>query len=74
MDSVGPKEARVRWSGHWRTLANTTEPSMCGGYAMRPFVELLWPLVSNICYTSPVGKIAKTAPFSGMTIGTVAPE
>jgi len=27
--SVGPKKACIRWSAHWRHLANTTEPSMC---------------------------------------------
>ena len=25
-----PKESRIIWSAHWRNLANTTEPSMCG--------------------------------------------
>jgi len=24
-------EACVRWGVHWRNLANTTEPSVCGG-------------------------------------------
>jgi len=31
LDSVGPKEACVRWGAHWRYLSNTAEPSMCGG-------------------------------------------
>ena len=26
-------EACIRWCAHWRHLANTTEPSMCGGDA-----------------------------------------
>jgi len=30
LDLGGPKEARIRWGAHWRHLANTTEPSMCG--------------------------------------------
>jgi len=30
---------------HWRHLANTTEPSF---KAMRPYVKLLWPLVTAI--------------------------
>jgi len=32
LDSGGPKEARIRptWGAHWRNLANTAEPSMCG--------------------------------------------
>jgi len=29
VDSGGPKEAYIRWSTHWRNLANTSEPSMC---------------------------------------------
>jgi len=35
MDSGGPREACVSWEGgaHWRHLANTIEPSMCGGDA-----------------------------------------
>ena len=33
MDFGGPKEARVRWGAHWCNLANTTEPTMCGGDA-----------------------------------------
>jgi len=32
MDSDGIK-ACVSWGAHWRHLANTTEPSMCGGDA-----------------------------------------
>jgi len=28
-----PKEPCVRWGAHWRNLANTIEPSMCGGDA-----------------------------------------
>jgi len=28
-----PKEAFVTWDAHWRHLANTTEPSLCGGDA-----------------------------------------
>jgi len=31
VDSRVPKEACVTWDGHWRHLANTTEPSTCGG-------------------------------------------
>ena len=27
------------WGAHWRQLANTTEPSMCGGHAA--YVKLL---------------------------------
>jgi len=26
------KEACIRWGAHWRQLANTIEPFMCGGY------------------------------------------
>ena len=33
---------------HWCHLANTIESSMCGGDAAF-FVELLWPLVSDLC-------------------------
>jgi len=33
MDSGGPKEACIRWGAHWLHLANTIEPSMCGGDA-----------------------------------------
>jgi len=33
---------------HWRHLANTIEPSVCGGDAMRSYVKLLWPLVTVI--------------------------
>jgi len=29
----GPKEASIRWDAHWRNLANTNEPSICGGDA-----------------------------------------
>jgi len=32
--SDGPKEACITWGAHWRHLANTTEPSMCGGDAV----------------------------------------
>jgi len=31
--SGGLKEACVTWGAHWRHLANTTEPSVCGGDA-----------------------------------------
>jgi len=30
---------------HWHHLANTSEPSACGGNASGPYVQLLWPLV-----------------------------
>jgi len=33
------------WGAHWRHLANTTKPSMCGGDAA--LVKLLWPLVET---------------------------
>jgi len=33
MDTGGPKKVCVRRGTHWRHLANTTEPSMCGGDA-----------------------------------------
>jgi len=44
VDSGGPKEAQVQsyspgganvpsWEGTWRNLANTIEPSVCGGDA-----------------------------------------
>jgi len=29
-----PKEACATWDAHWRHLANTTEPSICGGDAV----------------------------------------
>jgi len=33
-DSSRPKEAaHITWDAHWRHLANTTEPLMCGGDA-----------------------------------------
>jgi len=28
-----PKKVCTRWGAHWRNLANTSEPSMCGGDA-----------------------------------------
>ena len=37
---VWPKEACVTWGAHWRHLANTIEPSMCGG-DVAFFVKLL---------------------------------
>jgi len=30
---AGTKEKCITWGAHWRYLENTTEPSMCGGYA-----------------------------------------
>jgi len=33
VDSDGSKEASVTWGAHWRHLANTSEPSVCGGDA-----------------------------------------
>jgi len=33
VDSGWPKEACIRWGAHWRHLANTTEPFVCGGDA-----------------------------------------
>jgi len=30
VDSGGLKEACVRWGAHWRNLANTIKPYMCG--------------------------------------------
>jgi len=33
VDWDGPKEAYIRWGAHWRHLANTTEPFMCGSDA-----------------------------------------
>jgi len=33
VDSGGPKKACIRWGAHKSHLANTTEPSMCGGDA-----------------------------------------
>jgi len=30
---VGPRKHVLDGSEHWRHLANTTEPSLCGGYA-----------------------------------------
>jgi len=30
---VGPQKHVLEWGAHWRRLANTTEPSMCGGDA-----------------------------------------
>jgi len=42
VDSGGRKEACIRWGAHWRHLANTTEPSVCGSDA--PYVKLLCPL------------------------------
>jgi len=32
-DLGGPKEACIGWNAHWRHLASTIEPSMCGGDA-----------------------------------------
>jgi len=32
LDSDAPKEACVTWGAHLCHLANTIEPSMCGGY------------------------------------------
>jgi len=29
------------WDAHWHHLLNTTELSMCGAAAMRPYVKLL---------------------------------
>ena len=34
VDSGGSKKACIRWGAHWRHLANTIEPSMCGGDAV----------------------------------------
>jgi len=30
VDLSGLKKACIRWGAHWRNLANTIEPSMCG--------------------------------------------
>ena len=30
MDSVGPRKHVLDGDSHWRNLANTTEPSVCG--------------------------------------------
>jgi len=46
-DSGGAKEPCIRWGAHWRNLANTTEPSMCGSdvaFLSIYFGHLLWPL------------------------------
>ena len=40
VDSGGPAEVCITWGAHWRNLANTTEPPMCGGDAAS-FVKLL---------------------------------
>jgi len=31
VDSAGAKTASIRWGAHWHNLANTIEPSVCGG-------------------------------------------
>jgi len=41
----GTSEACVR-GAHWRHLANTIEPSMCGGDAT--FCQIIWPLVKQV--------------------------
>jgi len=33
------------WGAQWRHLANTTEPSMCGGDAVFLSIKLVWPVV-----------------------------
>ena len=33
MDSGNPKKACIKWGSHWLNLANTIEPSVCGGDA-----------------------------------------
>jgi len=40
MDSAMLEESLLDKGAHWRQLANTTEPSLCGG-VMRPHVKLL---------------------------------
>jgi len=44
VDSGGPTEACIRWGAHRRYLANTDEPSMCGGDAV------LCQITLTICY------------------------
>ena len=34
VDSGWPSEAYIAWGAHWRRIANTIEPSMCGGDAV----------------------------------------
>jgi len=50
MDSGGPKETCARWGSHWRHLANTIEPSVCGGDAALLsdyFKQLLYSVLSS---------------------------
>jgi len=56
MDLCGPKEAPVQLyllggtsMPYWCHVANTTEPSICGGDG--PYVKLLWPLVISGCWS-----------------------
>jgi len=42
-DSGVPRGACIHWNTQWRTLVNTTEPSVYGSDA--PYVKLLWPFI-----------------------------
>ena len=48
--SGGPKETCVTRGAHWRNLANTIEPSVCGGNAAlgNRYIKLLWTLVTIV--------------------------
>jgi len=45
-DSGGGKEACIRWGAHWHHLANTIEPSMCGGDVVLRQITL----ITCLCY------------------------
>jgi len=37
---VGERKHEMHWGAHWRNLANTTEPSVCGGDAALSQISL----------------------------------
>ena len=42
--------SRVRWGAHWRHLANTNEPSMCGGDAVLCQITLTTCFILHMVY------------------------
>jgi len=73
VDSGGSKEACIRWSAHWRNLANTIEQSMRGGDVvfLSDYFDhlLLWTGMSIVGRSDTLVSATKTAEPIQMPFG-----
>jgi len=74
LDSGGPKEGHIRWGAHWRNLANTTEPSVCGCDAALSQITLTtcWSFLITVYQVSEkkilhIGRFSVSAPLILLT-------